>query len=355
MVVPAEPETHTPRLNTVHLKIMMPTTLPPKRRIPAWLVRGGIFIVLGLLIWWALRKAPLEEIWRTLNGLSLWQAAALLLLTALYYLLSALRWWVIVEANNKHVSYWPLFRVRVSVFGVSYFTLGPQVGGEPLQVLALQRKYGLTYTHATAAVLMDKLLEFFADFFLLALGLTAVLQAGILFENETQLTLSLTALAFLVAWPPIHLILLYNKRHPITAILSAIPFISGKSKWVRFLRASERLAGMFCQRHPRRLLLASGISLMAAALMVADYALMASFVGIQLSFWKTVAGWISGWLSLLMPLPGGLGAMEASQIFVLGRFGFSAATALSLALLQRGRDILVAGVGLLLAGRDLTK
>ena len=344
-----------PGLNTVHLKIMTQPTLPPKRRIPAWLVRGAVLFMLVLLLWWALSDAPLTDIWRTISQLKFWQVSALLALTALFYVLASLRWWLIVEADNKHVSYWPLFRVRVSVFGVSYFTLGPQVGGEPLQVLALQRKYGLTYTHATAAVLMDKLLEFFADFFLLAIGLMSVLQAGILFQNGTQLALSLTALAFLMAWPPIHLSLLYNKRHPITALLTAIPFIPAKSKWIRFLCASERLAGMFCRRHPRRLLLASGISLAAGALMVADYALMASFVGIHLSFWKTVAGWISGWLSLLMPLPGGLGAMEASQVFVLGRFGFSAATALSLALLQRGRDIFVGGLGLFLAGRDLTK
>jgi uncharacterized membrane protein YbhN (UPF0104 family) len=112
---------------------------------------------------------------------------------------------------------------------------------------------------------------------------------------------------------------------------------------------------MFCKRHLRRLILTSGISLLAASAMVADYALMASFMGIHLTFWKTIAGWIIGWLSLLMPLPGGLGAMEASQVFVLGRFGYSAATALSLALLQRGRDILVGSLGLLLASHDITK
>jgi uncharacterized membrane protein YbhN (UPF0104 family) len=182
-----------------------------------------------------------------------------------------------------------------------------------------------------------------------------VLQAGVLFESGTQLSLSLIALVFLVAWPPIHLILLYNKHYPITAVLYALPFVQRKSKWIRFLRASERLAGMFCQRHPRRLLLASGISLITATGMVVDYALMASFMGIHLTMWKTIAGWNLGWLSLLMPLPGGLGALEASQVFILGRFGYSAANALSLTLLQRGRDILVGGLGLLLASHDITK
>lgn len=320
-----------------------------------YLIRGAVLAVLVFLLWWALRKAPLVEIWMAVRQLQTWQVAALLALNTFFYILATLRWWIIVQAGNKHVPYWPLLSVRVSVFGVSYFTLGPQVGGEPLQVLALQRRYGLTFTHATAAVLMDKLLEFMIDFFLIAVGLTAVLQAGILPINGLQLTGSLIAMIFLVAWPPIHLILLYNRRYPLTALVQAMPFVSKNAKPVRFLRAAERLAGSFCQRHPRRLLLALGLSILAGAGMVVDYALMASFLSIHLPFWKTVAGWMSGWMSLLMPLPGGLGALEASQVFVLGRFGFSAAAALSLTLVMRGRDILIGGVGLLLAGRGLDR
>jgi len=57
-----------------------------------------------------------------------------------------------------------------------------------------------------------------------------------------------------------------------------------------------------------------------------------------------------GWISLVMPLPGGLGALEASQVYTMGRFGYSAASALSLTLLMRGRDMLIGGLGLLLAG-----
>ncbi|MEP7135303.1 MAG: lysylphosphatidylglycerol synthase transmembrane domain-containing protein [Chloroflexota bacterium] len=320
-----------------------------------WLQRALIFIVLAILLYFALRKAPLADIWLALQQLQLWQITAILTLNAFFYIVATLRWWVIVEAENKHVPFFPLLSVRVSVFGVSYFTLGPQVGGEPLQVFALQRKYGLTYTHATAAVLMDKLLEFLVDFLLLAIGLAAILQAGVLIENGAQFTVSLIALVFLIFWPPVHLILLYNKRYPITALIHSMPFISKNSKPVRFLRATERLAGTFCQRHPRRLIIALIFSILGGAGMLIDYALIATFLNIHLPFWKMIAGWMMGWVSLLMPLPGGLGALEASQVFTLGKFGFSAATALSLTLVIRGRDMLIGGIGLLLAGHGVAK
>jgi uncharacterized membrane protein YbhN (UPF0104 family) len=88
--------------------------------------------------------------------------------------------------------------------------------------------------------------------------------------------------------------------------------------------------------------------------MLTDYALMISFLGIHLSFWKTVAGWTAGWLAFLMPLPGGLGALESSQVAALGIFGIPAALALSVVLLMRARDLLVASLGLVLAKQGLS-
>jgi len=320
-----------------------------------FLLRLLWILLLAALLYFALRKAPLAEIWASIRQLQLWQVGFILVINTIFYLLATLRWWIIVEAENKHVTFWPLFLVRVAVFGVSYFTLGPQVGGEALQILVLRQKYKLPYTHAAAAVLMDKLLEFMVDFYLIALGLTAVLRAGVLIENGDEFVGSLVLLFILIVCPPVYLYLLYKGRHPFAALIRAVPFIRQGAKPLRFLRAAEHLAGRFCQRHLRRLLAALGISLVAGAGFLVDYTFMASFVNIHLPFWKTVAGWMSGWMSLLMPLPGGLGAFEASQVFVLGKFGFSAAVALSLALLIRGRDIFIGGVGLILAGRGVTR
>jgi len=321
-----------------------------KHRLRSWLLRIFFIIVLGLLLWWVIRKAPLADIWAAFRQLQLWEIAVLALVNAINYVLITLRWWIIVRADARHVPYFPLLGVRVSVFGVSYFTLGPQVGGEPLQVLVLQRKYGLTFTRATASVLMDKILEFLIDFMLLALGLTAIIRAGVVTESSSLFWWEMVGLILLVIWPPTHISLLYHRRYPLTALVRAIPFIPKNSKAIRFLRASEWLAGNFCRRHLPNLLGALGVSLVAGAGMVAEYTLMTSFLGIHLTFWKTVAAWAAGWLSFLMPLPGGLGALEASQVFVLGLFGIQTAVAFSLVLLMRGRDILIGGLGLIMAG-----
>ncbi len=308
-------------------------------------------VLLAALLYFALRKAPLIEIWATLRQLRLWQIAALTGINAGIYALVTLRWWIITQAEAKRVPYFPLLLVRVAVFGVSYFTLGPQVGGEPLQVLALRHRYGLTYTRATATVLMDKLLEFLANFVLLAFGLTAIFEAGILSTNGSRPIVSLIGIVLLLAWPPIHIFLLRRGEHPISSILRMFP----KSKATRFIAASERMAGAFCRRHFKALLATILVSLLAALGMVGEYFLITFFLNVELNAWQTIASWTMSWLAFLVPLPGGLGALEASQVFALGAFGVSAASALGVTLLIRARDLLIGGLGLLLAGRRITK
>jgi hypothetical protein len=301
------------------------------------------------LLYLALRNAPLTEIFQTLKQLRIWQVAILLLVNVLIYALITLRWWIIVRAESKSLPYLPLVAVRLAVFGVSYFTLGPQVGGEPLQVLYLQRKYGITYTRATASVLMDKLLEFLANFFLLAVGLTSVLQAGIISTNGGSSLLSLSGLIILCVWPPIHIILMMRGIYPVSIVLRKITH----NKFARFVFASERMAGNFCRRHLGSLLSAIMVSILAAVGMVSEFFFITKFLHIELSISQTIAAWTAGWLAFLVPLPGGLGALEASQVFALGAFGISAASAISVTFLIRGRDLLIGGLGLLFAGRGV--
>ena len=306
--------------------------------------------LLGGLLWWALRNAPILDIWNSVRQLQAWQIAALLALNAALYVLITLRWWFIVHAESRQVAFLPLIGVRLSVFGISYFTLGPQVGGEPLQVWYLRRNYNLTLTRATASVVMDKLLEFLVNFVLLAFGLAAATGAGVLSDTTGLGRWGLLGLGALTLWPPVHLVLLYKRHYPLAALARTLPFVDKDARLVRFVRACEWLVGTFCRRRPAALLAAFGASLLAGVGMVAEYALLISFLNVHLPFWRTVAAWTSGWLAFLMPLPGGLGALEASQVLVLGLFGYAASTAIGVTLLMRGRDILIGGLGLLLAG-----
>jgi hypothetical protein len=330
-----------------------------------------VYAVLAFLLWWALRNVPFIEIWNALRGLKLWQIGVLLVLNVLVLVSMTARWWVILRAENPSIPFLQLVRYRLAVFGLSYFTPGPQVGGEPLQVIYLQRNHNVTFARATAAVIMDKLLEFLANFILLGIGLTAAVRVGLVTREGTQAIGSLIPLAAILLWPLVHIILLYQGRYPVSAIIrAATSFLEnikndraaghaassvfrGGQKWMRLIIVSERMAGAFTRRHPKALLTSLGFSLFAWAGMAAEYFMMAGFLQAQLSAEQTLAALTAALFAFLMPLPGGLGALEASQVYVLTAFGHPAAIGISISLIMRARDILNGGLGLLLAGRGL--
>ena len=308
-------------------------------------------LVLAALLYFALRNVPLIDIWNTLKSLKASQIALILVINALVIGLMAARWWIIVRAETPSIPFLPLVGYRLSVFGLSYFTPGPQVGGEPLQVLYLQKNHGVSFARATSAVIMDKLLEFLVNFILIGVGAWAIVRVGLVSENGLRLNLSLIGLAVLLMGPLVHIILLYRGITPVSRILLRQPFIPTDDKTLRLVVVAERMASAFCRRHVRAMFAAIGVSLLSVLGIALEYYLMVNFLGMRINALQVFASLTAMQVAFLMPLPGGLGALEASQVFALGAFGQPASAAISLTLLMRGRDILNGGIGLLLAGR----
>lgn len=340
----------------------MNTTSPPiapapqellPRSKPNYLRTVVLYGVLAALLYFALRNAPFVEIWNALKQLRLSQVGLLFVINAGVILAMTARWWIIVRADNPSVPFLPLIKYRLAVFGLSYFTPGPQVGGEPLQVYYLKHNHGLTFARATSAVIMDKLLEFLANFILIGVGLTAAARVGMISPNGTQALGSLIPAVVILVWPVLHLALLYRGKYPISALLRAAAAILGNRAWMRLIMVSERMAASFTHRKLPALLAALFFSMLAWAGMAAEYFLMADFLHASLSFEQTLAALTAALFAFLLPLPGGLGALEASQVYALTAMGYAPAIGISLSLIMRARDILNGGIGLLLAGNFL--
>jgi uncharacterized protein (TIRG00374 family) len=296
---------------------------------------------------------PLIDIWNTLKKLQPLQIGIILIINGLVIGLMTARWWIIVRAENPSVPFLPLVGYRLSVFGLSYFTPGPQVGGEPLQVIYLQRNHGVSFARATSAVIMDKLLEFLVNFILIGVGAWAIVRVGLVSENGIRLNLSLIGLAILLMWPIVHITLLYRGIMPVSRILLRQPFIQKDHQGIRLTIVAERMASAFCRKHFRAMFLAIVVSLFSIVGIAIEYYLMVRFLGVQLNALQVFAALTTMQVAFLMPLPGGLGALEASQVFAFGAFGQPASAAISLTLLMRARDILNGSIGLILAGKRI--
>ena len=154
------------------------TTASP-RRLPRLRPAYLLWLIVPLLLGWALRDIRPAEVAAALGRLGPGQIAALVLVNALTLLSFTGRWWLILRAQGYAIPYLALTGYRVAAFGVSYFTFGPQVGGEPLQVYLLQRRHGVPGSTSAAATALDKLLELLVNFTALVIGL--VLMSGAFF------------------------------------------------------------------------------------------------------------------------------------------------------------------------------
>ena len=77
---------------------------------------------------------------------------------------------------------------------------------------------------------------------------------------------------------------------------------------------------------------------------------MLRVLGLNLTPVQTISVLTAARIAYLLPLPAGLGTLEASQVLALGALGLNPALGISLSLLIRARDVALGGFGLWWAG-----
>lgn len=315
-------------------------------------LRLALWLLALLALVWVLRAVPLRDILAVLGGLAWWQVVVLVILNIAILLLLSGRWWVALRALGCRVPYLSLAGYRVAAFAVTYFTPGPQFGGEPVQIVLVRQRHTVSTATATAAVAIDKMLELLVNFGFLFLGVLVVLRLG-LPSPVGRFTLVGLSLALLIL-PCGYLLALTLGVRPLTALLGLMPVASRSLRYRRVLglvQATETQAGDFCRHRPGSLVLALAFSLVTWTAMVGEYWLAARFLGLTWTLPQAIAALTAARFAYLLPLPGGLGALEASQAYAASALGDNPAAGAALALLIRARDLTTALVGVWLGSR----
>lgn len=326
----------------------MSTSTLTRRRSQTLLLFAAV-----LLLGWALMSVPMQDVWATLLTLRLQDVGALGVVNLLILLLLTSRWWSILRAQGQRVSLIELVRYRLAAYGVSYFTPGPQFGGEPLQVYLLGSRHRTPRGIATASVLLDKALELLTNFAFLVIGTLVLLEwrifSALIGTRAIAVAVSLLVVIF------VYIMALGLAKRPITGLLTVTPVplhllpaaVQTVSRTIfNTIADGETEAAQLCRQHPQAIMQASAVSALALAAMLVEYWLMVRFLGIEISLIQAVIALTAARIAFLLPFPGGLGALEASQTLVLAALGFPPAAGISVSLLIRTRDVLLAAAGL---------
>jgi uncharacterized membrane protein YbhN (UPF0104 family) len=253
----------------------------------------------------------------------------------------ALRWWIILRALEHPIPLLAAALYRLAAFGFSYFTPGPQFGGEPIQLLLAERRAGLSRSVALTSLLLDRLLELSVNFGFLAAAALFLLRRGeALFAGV------------LFALPALYLSALARGWRPLTRLFDRL-------RGSRFpgahdlLSSSETEAGRFCNRRPRALALALAASLASWVVILFEYWLVARSLGMSLGVGQVVLGVTAARVAYLLFFPAAVGVLEAGQLAAVSAMGFAPELGISLSLVARGRDVALGGVGVVTGLRAL--
>jgi hypothetical protein len=298
-----------------------------------------------LLVWAALREVAWPDLRAALSALRAAEVLVLLGVNILVLLSFSGRWWAILRGQGFRVPYLTLSLLRLAGFGVSYFTPGPQFGGEPLQAYLLHRRHRVPAASAAASVAMDKSIELLGNLAFLLLSLPLVVELGFLPGSQLE-AMSFFA-AGLMALPLILLLLLRAGWRPLARLAVRAPMrwplLSGVTG---FLGQTEEALAQLMGGAPWGWLGALGFTVVSWLGLMGEYALALRFLDLRLSPLESLAVLAAARLAFLGPFPGGLGLLEASQVFALRALGHGAAQGASMALLIRARDLLFGGLGL---------
>jgi uncharacterized protein (TIRG00374 family) len=276
------------------------------------------------------------------------QIVLLLLVNVAVFLTFVGRWWIAVRGTGFQIPLLNLLRYRLAAFGITYFTPGPQFGGEPYQVYALSRWHGVPVSAAVSTVTVDKLVELLANFTFLLAGVTVSLQLRLL--PAMQGPLIVAAVLLLLSVPLAYLLVVRAGLSPVASLLAGLASrMPPSARLERVRTAAGEAEGQVCRvlrDHPRMLfgaLIYSGISWLG---LILEYWLALSFLGLQLSLPEAVGVLTAARIAFLLPIPAGLGTLEAGQVLAVTALGADPAYGISISLLVRARDVLFGGAGL---------
>ncbi|HDZ09206.1 lysylphosphatidylglycerol synthase transmembrane domain-containing protein [Pseudohongiella sp.] len=308
-----------------------------------------------VLVTWTLSQMPLAGIGDTLGKLSWQQWLVWTLVNLLVIMVSTERWRRLGCMLGKAPGFLQMLLIRQAGQTVSFITPAPHFGGEPFQIYWLYKRAGMAVHRAVLSLALDRFYELWINFMMLLLGVSLLLlapQSGMQAGSQNSdwqmiLLLMMTLLAVLsaIAWLLV--------RQP--ALLSARLEKAG-ARWLSsprlktlgehwHLMGSDLKAVVRSQKPA--LLTALVLSLLGWALMIFEVWLVLAFFDIRLNAVELALILVAMRLALLLPLPGGIGTLEAAVFWTFQSLALPVESALGLIALMRLRDVVVLLSGLL--------
>ena len=305
-----------------------------------------VWLVGCSLVFFTVRELPLAGILERLGEISPLRLVGLLAINSLILFLSVKRWQILAQAFDIQLSLAHLFKVRQAGNTISFVTPGPQFGGEPLQLYWLSQSHEIPMDISLAILGADRFMEIFINLSILLLSVIFI------FYTDIEVNLSKTFLFIFLTVSILTMLLVLFLRQPewleniFKSLFSRFTHTvsnsnesqNASSSWGRILTKIEK--------NKSKVILAATITLLGWIALLLELFMMMEALGISPNFYEVIFVMLGIRIALLMPIPGGVGTIEASLFWSFEILGLTLAGAGGLIALSRLRDVIVLFIGI---------
>lgn len=264
-----------------------------------------------------------------------WSFFLLLPLFVLWSLAATFGWRVFLrEAPRKSTpGIWTLFLIRTKALAMNTLIPTVGIGGDIYRVIGTKSVDGIA--GSAPPVVLDRVASLTAEVAFACLGIAvfATMSASTTPQLLLGLGMTIVLVAAVLSW------------HSELSLLSRIPFLR------KIKRFDDVMGALLKNPAYRRAMHRSvGWHVVERILMMGEIWLVAAALGVPLTFGQVLFSFAltSVFSIAFFYMPAQVGAYEGGLAFAFSLLGLPAATGLSIALVRRGRQLLVSAGGLLL-------
>ncbi len=298
--------------------------------------------IFALLIW---SEGP-QDIISYIGRFGIFPLLGFLLISILNFCFYSLRWQLIINHhlhNSLHLSFWKVFWHRLTGFAVSYLTPAAQVGGEPARI-AMLASSKVPLKQATSSVVLDIAFELSAYIIFIFAGIVFAIIEG--FGDKSSILVLFAALAVILGLMILFFATItYNKGFFIHIFrFFRLQKIKRLKRFEKSVLETEKMMGQFLNGNTELLIKIVILSFLVISFRVIEVFYISYFFGIYLNFGEAFLIATLPGISLLLPVPGGVGVFEGGFTAVFLALAIPM-NAVAFALIIRVRDIIFITAG----------
>lgn len=309
------------------------------------------FFVGVSLFYFVVKEAGTETIFGAISLFLKPEGFIILLVTFLIVLVGAVRWKEILRSENENVSLLTTMSYLVKGFTVDFLTPFSLFGGEAVRIFLMEKEVGVKKSAFSA--LTDKIMDITAHVFFLIFGTALFIFYSTIF-HKTLLIYAIGTIFSILFF----LFIFYERVLKKKSFLDGIFRFLGVAK--KYLDENEngksvvdvekKIINFFSEKK-KDFLKGMALSFLRHFLLLLRVFLIVYFVVGSLDIGDAVVAYGFVILSMILPLPASLGALEAILALAFKAMGIGVVFGVVVAIALRTADLFVCAVGIMLFAR----